>query len=64
MFYVCVERDGKYVVLDTDDGICEFYTKSDLVQLVSQGIQVLGVSQGNISVISSDFLKAKAQVSR
>ena len=39
MFYVCDKKNGKYGVLDTDDAICEYYTKSELLR-ISKEVQI------------------------
>ena len=61
MFYVCDKRNGKYGVLDTDDAICEYYTKSELLR-ISKEVQIQGVRGDQIQVFSSDFIKARAKV--
>ena len=61
MFYVCDKKNGKYGVLDTDDAICEYYTKSELLR-ISKEVQIQGVRGDQIQVFSSDFIKARAKV--
>lgn len=61
MFYVCDKKNGKYGVLDTDDAICEYYTKSELLS-ISRSTNIQGVSNEDIKVLSSDFIVAKSKL--
>lgn len=61
MFYVCDKKDNRFGVLDTDDAICEYYTKKDLIS-ISKSINIYGVSNEDIKVLSPDFVKAKAKL--
>ena len=36
-------KNNKYGVVDTDDAICEYYTKKDLIS-ISKSINIYGVS--------------------
>lgn len=61
MYYVCDKKGSKYGVLDTDDAICEYYTKKELLE-ISKGVNILGVSNEDIKVLSSDFIIAKSKL--
>lgn len=61
MFYVCNKRGNKYGVVDTDDGICEYYLRDDLLK-ISESVQIVGVSEDKINVVDKDFIIAKAKL--
>lgn len=45
MFYVCTKRqDGSFGVIDTNDGVTEFYKPKQLAKIVMNGIPINGVS--------------------
>lgn len=33
MFYVCEKKGNKYGVVDTDDAICEYYSRDELLEI-------------------------------
>lgn len=59
---MCVIRKMESMgVLDTDDAICEYYTKSELLN-ISRSTNIQGVSGNEIRVLSSDYINAKAKL--
>ena len=72
MFYVCecVEVGKKYGVMDTKDGVVEYYTPEKLINIcLSRDIRIEGVSVDNelsVDVVKGDaleFLEFKQDVS-
>ena len=61
MFYVCNKRGNKYGVVDTCDGICEYYSKDDLLK-ISESTPIIGVFDSKIKVVGTDFVKAKMKL--
>lgn len=61
MYYVCEQKQNLYGVVDTDDGICEFYRKKDLIEIAKQ-VNILGVTGDKVEVVSRDFVMAKAKL--
>ena len=43
MFKIVEKKDDKYGIVDTSDGVVEYYTKKELVDIVKQGIKIDGV---------------------
>ena len=42
MFIVTEYNDSEYKILDTDDGVEEIFTSSELLDIINRGIQVIG----------------------
>lgn len=61
MFYVCCKDGSNYGVLDTNDGVCEYYTKDDLIN-ISKSVRIVGVSGNKVKVVSEDFIRAKMKL--
>ena len=61
MFYVCDKIGDKYGVVDTDDGICEYYKESVLYKINEQ-VKIQGVSRDGITVLDKDLVVAKAKI--
>lgn len=61
MFYVCEKNQNLYGVVDTDDGICEFYRKKDLIEIAKQ-VNIVGVTGDKVEVVDKDFVMAKAKL--
>lgn len=63
MFYVCEQRGDLYGVADTDDGVCEFYSKEELLKLARK-IGILGVSirSDSVSVVGIGTVLAKLKI--
>lgn len=61
MFFVCDEKNGKFGVLDTDDGICEYYSKRQLIE-ISKSVNILGVSSNNVGIVDKEFVRAKVKL--
>lgn len=50
MFFLVSERNNKYGILDTSDGVVEFYSKQDVLNFVQGGLEISGVSTENGNV--------------
>ena len=61
MFYVCEKNKNLYGVVDTDDGICEFYRKKDLIEIAKQ-VSIIGVVGDKVEVVDKKFVMAKAKL--
>lgn len=61
MYYVCEQKQNLYGVVDTDDGICEFYRKKDLIEIAKQ-VNILGVTGDKVEVVDKNFVMAKAKL--
>lgn len=61
MFYVCEKKGNKYGVVDTDDAICEYYSRDELLE-INKKVQIQGVSDNDIKVSNIDFIRAKAKL--
>lgn len=61
MFWVCDKKDNRFGVLDTDDGICEYYTESELYNLAKQA-RTFGVSPNKIEVVPKKQVLAQAKI--
>ena len=61
MFYVCEQKQNLYGVVDTDDGICEFYRKKDLIEIAKQ-VNIIGVTGDKVEVVDKNFVMAKAKL--
>ena len=61
MFYVCEKKGNKYGVVDTDDAICEYYSRDELLE-INKKVQIQGVSDNDIKVLNIDFIRAKAKL--
>lgn len=61
MFYVCEKKGNKYGVVDTDDAICEYYSRDELLE-INKKVQIQGVSDNDIKVLNVDFIRAKAKL--
>ena len=46
-YIIIDEFDGKYGVLDKQDGVIDYCTPNKLVKLVKQGFQIDGVTKDN-----------------
>lgn len=61
MYYVCEQKRNLYGVVDTDDGICEFYRKKDLIEIAKQ-VSIIGVTGDKVEVVDKNFVMAKAKL--
>lgn len=61
MYYVCEQKKNLYGVVDTDDGICEFYRKKDLIEIAKQ-VNIIGVTGDKVEVVDKNFVMAKAKL--
>ena len=61
MYYVCEQKKNLYGVVDTDDGICEFYRKKDLIEIAKQ-VSIIGVTGDKVEVVDKNFVMAKAKL--
>ena len=61
MYYVCEQKQNLYGVVDTDDGICEFYRKKDLIEIAKQ-VSIIGVTGDKVEVVDKKFVMAKAKL--
>lgn len=61
MYYVCEQKRNLYGVVDTDDGICEFYGKKDLIEIAKQ-VSIIGVTGDKVEVVDKNFVMAKAKL--
>ena len=61
MYYVCEQKKSLYGVVDTDDGICEFYRKKDLIEIAKQ-VSIIGVTGDKVEVVDKNFVMAKAKL--
>lgn len=44
MLYVCIRRiDGKFGIMDTDDGIVEYKTPGEIAEIIKHGVDIVGV---------------------
>lgn len=62
MYYVCEQKQNLYGVVDTDDGICEFYRKKDLIEIAKQ-VSIIGVDGDKVELVDKNFVMAKAKLS-
>ena len=62
MFYVYTKKRNKYGVVDTDDGICEYYSERQLKNFHDKRISIYGVSDDGISIVDTNFIRAKAKL--
>ena len=62
MFYVYTKNGTRYGVVDTNDGICEYYSEKQLIDLSNKGVKIFGVSDNSISVVDTNFIRAKAKL--
>lgn len=56
MFYVSSKNASYIGVTDSDDGITEYYTMSDLKKFKSQGINILGLTNNFTYVVNYKFI--------
>lgn len=61
MYYVCEQKRNLYGVVNTDDGICEFYRKKDLIEIAKQ-VKILGVTGDKVELVDKNFVMAKAKL--
>ena len=63
MLYVSRKVDSRYGVIDTEDGIEEFYTKEELRDIHKLGIEIKGITDTGIRVVNweqePEYIKAK-----
>lgn len=60
MFYVCDEKDGKFGVMDTSDGVVEYFTSEELHNINRNLTRVFGVLKGDrCAVVSVDEYQSK-----
>ena len=57
MFYVSSKNASYIGITDSDDGITEYYTMSDLKKFKSQGINILGLTDNFTYVVNYKFIK-------
>lgn len=44
MLYVCIRRiDGKFGIMDTDDGIVEYKSPGEIAEIIKHGVDIVGV---------------------
>lgn len=66
MFYVSRKVGKKYGVIDTNDGVEEFYSMKSLAQIVRQGINIKGVTfcRGKLVVTPFSYVKDKVTAAK
>ena len=56
MYLISGKRDNTYAVLDTSDGIAEYYTKEQVLTFKQNGINIAGVTpDGRIFILDANL---------
>lgn len=53
MFYLVDKKGNELGILDTDDGVIEYYSQSEVLEFISKGINIAGVTVENCNVTFS-----------
>ena len=63
MLYVSREEDNWYGIVDTEDGVEEFYTKAELREIHKSGLKIRGITDTGIKIVNweqePEYIKAK-----